>query len=77
MAPDTLTPCKIRAPSASSEVLKLLATLDPARSVSVTAAVDGARTLAGHHASILSWSLIWLFRDRIGSSANGPRTASR
>ncbi len=42
MAPDTLTPCKIRAPSASSEVLRLLATLDPARSVSVTAATDGA-----------------------------------
>ncbi len=53
MAPDALTPCKIRAPSASSEVLKLLATLDPARSVSITAAADGAARSphASHHPS--------------------------
>ena len=42
MAPDTLTPCKLRAPSASSEILDLLATLDPARATSTGAAADGA-----------------------------------
>ena len=36
-------PCQLRAPSANSEILNLLATLDPARSTSIT--VDGALKL--------------------------------
>lgn len=57
MAPDTLTPCKLRAPSANSEILNLLATLDPARSTSLTPLTDGALKLPSfllNHAEYLS-----------------------